>query len=92
MNGTTKTEFSLASGNQMKTAAEVDDESAADTKKFAAAVMEGSKGRSPALECKRLLEFEGTTGKKSNRKNNKRERTAELFRECIIGLEEEQKN
>ena len=44
-----------------------------DTKKFAAAVMQGTKGCSPALECKRLLEFEGTTGKKSNRKNNKRE-------------------
>ena len=34
---------------KMKTAAEVHDESAAGTKKFAAAVMEGNKGCSPAL-------------------------------------------
>ena len=60
VNGTTKTELTRASANQLKTAAEVDDESAADTKKFAAAIMQGNKGCSPALECKRLLEFEGT--------------------------------
>ena len=88
VNGNTKTELSRASGNQLKTAAEAaDDGSAEDTKKFAAAVMQGTKGCSPALECKRLLEFEGTSGKKSNRKNNKRERTGGLFRECTIGLE-----
>ena len=58
VNGRTKTELTCASANQLKTAAEVDDESAVDTKKFAAAVMEGSNGCSPALECKRLLEFE----------------------------------
>ena len=63
-----------ASANQLKTAAEIDDESAVDKNKFAAAVMEGrNKGCSPALEYKRLLEFEGTTGKKSNRKCQKRE-------------------
>ena len=84
MNGTTKTDLTRLSGNQLKTAAEVDDESAVDTKKFAAAVMEGSRGCSPTLECKRLLEFEGTTGKKSNRKIT-RERTARQFRECTIG-------
>ena len=70
LNGNTKTELSRASANQLKTAAEVDDDSAADTKKFAAAVAKGNEGLSAALECKRLLEFEGTTGKKSNRKNN----------------------
>mmetsp|Transcript_107616 Transcript_107616/g.219654 ORF Transcript_107616/g.219654 Transcript_107616/m.219654 type:complete len:139 (+) Transcript_107616:91-507(+) len=42
--------------------------------------MEGSKGCSPALQCKRLLEFEGTTGKKSNRKNNKRENSRAIQR------------
>ena len=80
MNGRTKTELTRASANQLKTAAEVDDESAVDTKKFAAAVMEGSKGCSPALECKRLLEFEGTTGKKSNRKYQKRENSRAIKR------------
>ena len=50
------------------------------TKKFAAAVIEGNKGSSPALECKRLLEFEGTTGKKSYRKNNKRENNRAIQR------------
>ena len=80
MNGRTKTELARASGNQLKTAAEVDDDSAVDTKKFAAAVMEGSKGCSPALECKRLLEFEGTTGKKSNRKYQKRENSRAIQR------------
>mgnify|MGYP001328175388 CR=1 FL=1 len=82
MNGRTKTDLTRLSGNQLKTAAEVDDDTSAgvDTKKFAAAVMEGSKGCSPALECKRLLEFEGTTGKKSNRKNNKRENSRAIQR------------
>ena len=80
MNGTTKTELTRASGNHLKTAAEVDDESAVDTKKFAAAVMQGKKGCSPSLKCKRLLEFEGTTGKKSNRKNNKRENSRAIQR------------
>ena len=63
MNGTTKTELTQASANQLKTAAEFDDDSGVDTKKFAAAVMQGSKGCSAALECKRLLEFHGTVGK-----------------------------
>jgi len=42
--------------------------------------MEGSKGCSPALQCKRLLEFEGTTGKKSNRKYQKRENSRAIQR------------
>ena len=73
VNGTTKTDLTRASGYQLKSAAEADDDSATDTKKFAAAVVKGDEGSSAALECKRLLEFKGTTGKKSNRKNNKRE-------------------
>ena len=64
----------------MKTAAEVDDDSGADTKKFAAAVMDGNKGLSAALECKRLLEFHGTIGKKSNRKYWKREKSRVIQR------------
>ena len=52
VNGKTKTELTRASGNQLKTAAEAYDRSAGDTKKFSAAVMEGSIGCSPALECK----------------------------------------
>ena len=81
VNGNTKTELSRVSGNQLKTAAEAaDGGSAEDTKKFAAAVMQGTKGCSPALECKRLLEFEGTTGKKSNRKNNKKEKSRAIQR------------
>ena len=63
VNGTTKTELSRASANQLKTAAETVEESGADTKKFDASVMQGNKGTSAALECKRLLEFEGTTRK-----------------------------
>mmetsp|Transcript_20210 Transcript_20210/g.45217 ORF Transcript_20210/g.45217 Transcript_20210/m.45217 type:complete len:251 (+) Transcript_20210:988-1740(+) len=80
VNGTTKTDLTRLSGHQLKTSAEVDDVSAVDTKKFAAAVMQGTKGCSPALECKRLLEFEGTSGKKSNRKNNKRENSRAIQR------------
>ena len=64
----------------MKTAAEVDDDIGVDTIKFAAAVMEGNKVCSAAFECKMLLEFEGTTGKKSNRKNNERENSRVIQR------------
>ena len=40
MNGTTKTELTQASANQLKTAAEVDDDTiGVDSKKFAASVM-----------------------------------------------------
>ena len=42
--------------------------------------MDGNKVVSAALECKRLLEFEGTSGKKSNRKNNKRENSRAIQR------------
>ena len=66
--------------NHLKTAADADDESGVDTKKFAAAVANGNKGLSTGLECKRLLEFEGTPGKKSNRKNNKRDNIGAIQR------------
>ena len=79
INGTTKTELSFASANQLKTAAELDG-SGVDTKKFAAAVMQGNKGCSAALECKRILEFQGTSGKKSNRKYQKRENSRGIQR------------
>ena len=72
LNGMTKAELTCASANQLKTAVEVDD-SNLDTKKFSVAVIDGNKGISAALECKRLLEFHGTTGKRSNRKYQKRE-------------------
>ena len=71
----------------MKTAAEVDDESAANTKKFAAAVMEGTKGYSPALECKRLHLNLKEQVERSPIGKITSEKTAELFRECIIGSE-----
>ena len=45
VNGTTKTELTRASANQLKTAAEVDDETDIDTKKFAAAVANGRNQR-----------------------------------------------
>ena len=80
VNGTTKTELTQASANQLKTAAEVDDSSNLDTKKFAAAVKDGKKAISAALGCKRLLEFHGTTGKKSNRKYKKRENSRAIQR------------
>ena len=79
VNGTTKTKLSRASGNQLKTAVEVDD-SSVDTKRFAAAVMDGNIGVSAALECKRLLEFEVTSGKQSNGKNNKGENSRAIQR------------
>ena len=74
VNGTTKTELSRASANHLKTAAEATNgESGVDTKKFAAAVAKDNEGLSAALECKRIFEFERTTGKKSNKKNKNRE-------------------
>ena len=74
MNGRTKTDLTCVSGNHLKIAAEVDDVSVVDTKKLAAAVMKGTKGCSPALECKILFEFEGTTGERSLIGNITRER------------------
>ena len=65
----TKTELTIASGNQLKNATEAD----SNIKKFSAHVMEDGKAFSPSRECKRLLEFHGTTGKKSYKKARKRE-------------------
>jgi hypothetical protein len=62
-----------------------DDTIGVDSKKFAASVMQGNKGTSPALECKRLLEFHGTTGNNSNRKYQKREdsRAIQRMHYCV---------
>ena len=49
VNGTTKTELTCASANQLKTTVEVDDDSGVDTKNFAAAVANGNEGLSAAL-------------------------------------------
>eukprot|EP00534_Pseudo-nitzschia_fraudulenta_P019685 CAMPEP_0201277884 /NCGR_PEP_ID=MMETSP0853-20130426/59814_1 /ASSEMBLY_ACC=CAM_ASM_000640 /TAXON_ID=183588 /ORGANISM="Pseudo-nitzschia fraudulenta, Strain WWA7" /LENGTH=404 /DNA_ID=CAMNT_0047586119 /DNA_START=136 /DNA_END=1350 /DNA_ORIENTATION=- len=59
----------------------VDDESAVDTKKFAATVANGRKQRLfTGSSMQKLLEFEGTTGKKSNRKYQKRENSRAIQR------------
>ena len=42
--------------------------------------MEGNKGSSAALECKRLLEFHRRSGKKSDRKYQKRENSRAVQR------------
>ena len=70
INGVSKTELTVASARELKHANEAN---VLDTKKFSAHTVQDGIAFSASQECKRLLEIDGTTGAKSDKKYQKRE-------------------
>ena len=69
----------MATARENKTADEAERE---DLKKFNPAVRQDGVVFSAAKECKRMLEIDGTTGAKSNRKIESEKRNGE-YEKCI---------
>ena len=68
VNGTTKTQLTMATARQLRTAEESE---SVDIKKFSAHTVKDGVAVSAALEAKRILEIDGNSDAKSNRKHQK---------------------
>ena len=79
ISGKTKTELTLATARENKTASEAEEK---DLKKFNPATMQNGEVFSPALECKRMLQIDGNRGAISNRKYAKREVERRYYRDA----------
>ena len=88
VNGTTKTKLTMATARQLRTAEESE---IVDVKKFSAHTVKDGVAVSAALEAKRMLEIDGITGAKSNKKYQKREasRGIKTMYNHVRGLDEE---
>ena len=91
VNGTTKTEWTRASANHLKTAAEADDESGVDTKKLLLQWQMVIKVYQMLLNVIGFLSLKEQLERSPIGKRT-RERTPGLFREFTIGLEGEVKH